>query len=68
MTRTASFGFTLCTAITGILVSFVCYAFIDDTDLVQAVASPETHWTVVQGRAVQATLISKVFTKEKRFW
>ena len=29
---------------------FVCYAFVDDTDLFQAADTPETEWTVVKDK------------------
>jgi ribonuclease HI len=34
MMKTAGYGFTILTALTVVCVSFVCYAFVDDTDLV----------------------------------
>ena len=45
MLRTAGCGLKRFSAITGRLISFVCYAFVDDTDLVHAAPSPETDWT-----------------------
>ena len=40
--RTAGFGFSLFTAITVSAVSFVCYAFVDDTDLVHTAKDVDT--------------------------
>ena len=34
MMRTAGFGFSILTALTLVTVSFICYAFVDDTDVV----------------------------------
>ena len=48
MLKTAGFGFALLTAITAMTVKFVCYTFVDDTDLVQSADTPETDWTVVK--------------------
>jgi hypothetical protein len=33
-------GLHIVSAISGILISFVCYAFVDDTDVIHAAASP----------------------------
>ena len=42
MMRTAGFGFSLFTALTVSAVSFVCYAFVDDTDLVHTAKDVHT--------------------------
>ena len=34
MMRTAGYGFNLLTALSCTLISFVCYAFVDDTDII----------------------------------
>ena len=50
MLKTAGFCFAMLTAITAVTVRFVCYAFVDDADLVQAADTPETEWTVVKDK------------------
>jgi hypothetical protein len=42
MMRTAGFSFSLLTALTVLAVSFVCYAFVDDTDLVHTAKDVHT--------------------------
>jgi hypothetical protein len=42
MMRTAGHGFHILSAISGSLISFVCYAFVDNTDVVHASPSPES--------------------------
>jgi hypothetical protein len=39
---TQGHGFNLLSAITGILMSFVCYAFVDDTDVIHSAESTDT--------------------------
>jgi hypothetical protein len=40
MMRAAGHGLNLASAISGILLSFVCYAFVDDTDVIHVAISP----------------------------
>jgi hypothetical protein len=40
MMNTAGHGFHIVSALSGLLISFVCYAFVDDTDVVHASSSP----------------------------
>ena len=42
MMRTVSFGFLLLTALSVKIVAFVCYAFVDDADLVHTVNDVHT--------------------------
>jgi hypothetical protein len=40
MMRSAGHGLHILSAISGLLISFVCYAFVDDTDVIHAAVSP----------------------------
>jgi hypothetical protein len=42
MMKTAGFGFSLLTAMTVACFSFVCYAFVDDTDVVHCAQDANT--------------------------
>jgi hypothetical protein len=42
MMKTAGFGLQLLTCLSCLLISFICYAFVDDTDLVHTTASVDT--------------------------
>ena len=47
MMRTAGFGFLFLTALTATAVSFVCYAFVDDTDVIHTARSPDVRGEVI---------------------
>jgi hypothetical protein len=54
MMRTAGFGFSLFTALTVSVISFVCYAFVDNTDLVHTAKDAHTRGPEVMMEMQQA--------------
>jgi hypothetical protein len=48
-------GFNIVSGLSGALVSFVCYAFVDDTNVIQSAATAATPGEVVIGEMLRAT-------------